>query len=247
MGTSKPRRQYAALPCRSGTEGQPEILLVTSRETGRWVLPKGWPMKLRRPHQAAAIEAYEEAGVRGRTVKTALGTYEYDKRIEGGAVRCRVRVYPMTVERLEDEWPEKAQRSRRWFSPLDAAERVDEPELRALLRDFALTIPTAEATDPMPVPAGKAANAKALKVAGAKKPAGKKALAKGAAKAGTRARKKPAAKKKAAKAGDATLDPRSIVKSVGKAARKVLEHLKAPTGKSGGKKAGRIRGATSTA
>ncbi|HEX2018774.1 MAG TPA: NUDIX hydrolase, partial [Aurantimonas sp.] len=78
MTKIKRRKQFAALPFRTDADGV-EVLLVTSRDTGRWVIPKGWPMKNRRPHRAAAIEAFEEAGVVGKASKVPMGTYDYDK------------------------------------------------------------------------------------------------------------------------------------------------------------------------
>lgn len=131
------RKQYAALPWRL-EDGAPQVLLVTSRETGRWVLPKGWPMKKRRPHDAAAVEAFEEAGAVGRVEKRPLGVFRYQKRLKDGSTAlCEVSVFPMPVERLEPDWPEAAERRRAWFAPEEAAERVAEPELAALLRAFA--------------------------------------------------------------------------------------------------------------
>ena len=132
MKKSKPRQQVAALPYRIDPEGNLEILLVTSRDTGRWVLPKGWPMKGRNLRKAAEIEAFEEAGVVGKTGKRALGSYTYDK---DGAIPCRVCVYPLPVQALEGEWPEKHQRQREWHSPSEASNCVDESDLKALLRD----------------------------------------------------------------------------------------------------------------
>ena len=96
----KSRRQVAALPYRFDMRGDLEVLLITSRETRRWVLPKGWPMPGRKPHRAAEQEAYEEAGLKGRISKVALGTYEYVKRLENGlryparsaSFRCTSRV-----------------------------------------------------------------------------------------------------------------------------------------------------------
>ncbi len=131
MKKRKPRQQVAALPYRIDLEGQLEILLVTSRDTGRWVLPKGWPMKGRHLRKAAQIEAFEEAGVVGKTAKRVFGTYTYDK---DGVVPCRVSVYPLPVEALQVEWPEKDQRQREWHSPTEASECVDESDLKALLR-----------------------------------------------------------------------------------------------------------------
>jgi 8-oxo-dGTP pyrophosphatase MutT (NUDIX family) len=128
--------QVAALPYRRGEEI--EVLLVTSRETGRWVLPKGWPMKGKAPHEAAAREAMEEAGVRGRIEPLSIGAYHYAKRLSNGvALDCVVHVYPLAVERQLTRWPEKGERISHWFSPRDAARAVHEPTLAALIESFA--------------------------------------------------------------------------------------------------------------
>lgn len=131
--------QYAALPYRF-TDGL-EILLITSRETGRWLLPKGWPMKAKKAHSAAAREALEEAGVRGRIGKSAIGRYSYGKRLSNGAVlACTVEVYPLAVERQMSRWPEQGQRSIGWFSSQDAASLVAEAELASLIEAFAASV-----------------------------------------------------------------------------------------------------------
>jgi len=127
--------QYAALPYRVG--GGLEVLLITSRDTGRWVLPKGWPMKGKKAHAAAAREALEEAGVRGKIGKIAIGRYRYGKRLSNGALlACTVEVYPMAVEWQMGRWPEQGQRTLGWFSPTEAAELVEEAELAALIQAF---------------------------------------------------------------------------------------------------------------
>ncbi|WAP68032.1 NUDIX hydrolase [Jiella pelagia] len=131
MKKQKRRQQVAALPYWTNPDGKLQLLLITSRDTGRWVLPKGWPMKGRRPHEAARIEAFEEAGIDGKISKKAVGEYRYDK---DGEVPCRVRVYPLSVAALRDEWPEMDQRRREWHCPAKAAELVDERDLKALLR-----------------------------------------------------------------------------------------------------------------
>jgi 8-oxo-dGTP pyrophosphatase MutT (NUDIX family) len=129
------RLQYAALPYRF-RDGV-EILLVSSRETRRWVLPKGWPMKSKKPHSAAAREAMEEAGLVGKIDKKSLGSYHYQKRLKNGAtVLCRVQVFPMLVEKQRKSWPEQNQRTTQWFSIPDAAEAVAEPELRDVILEF---------------------------------------------------------------------------------------------------------------
>lgn len=127
--------QIAALPVRWSDSGALKVLLITSRETKRWVMPKGWPMKGRKPWKAAEIEALEEAGIVGRISTDRIGTYEYDKVLDDGSViPCSVALYPMLVEKTLKNWKERDQRKRRWFSASAAAKLVDEPELRDLLR-----------------------------------------------------------------------------------------------------------------
>jgi 8-oxo-dGTP pyrophosphatase MutT (NUDIX family) len=131
-----PGRQYAALPFRY--EHSLEILLISSRETHRWVIPKGWPMKGRKPHATAAREALEEAGVIGRIGKRPVGSYQYVKRLKNGApLLCTVDVFPMMVTRQRDRWREMDQRTLQWFPAEEAAVAVEEPELQALIDDFA--------------------------------------------------------------------------------------------------------------
>ena len=133
------RRQYATLAYRTSPEL--EILLVSSRETARWVIPKGWPMKGRKPHAAAALEALEEAGVTGTISKLPIGTYNYDKRLsDGDVITCTVEVYPMMVGVELADWPEREQRSRQWFSLTAAAEAVEEDTLKTLIGKFKPTI-----------------------------------------------------------------------------------------------------------
>ena len=113
------------------------ILLVTSRETKRWIVPKGNVGSSASPHFAAAREAEEEAGVRGAVCPTPLGTYRYRKRKGSGAsLMADVEVFPLSVSEELSEWKEKAQRKRRWFSLSEAAKAVDEPDLSDLIRSF---------------------------------------------------------------------------------------------------------------
>ena len=128
-----PRRQFAALPCMSDDSGT-RIMLVTSRGTGRWVLPKGWPKKRHSGAAIAALEAFEEAGVEGEVAPASIGFYRYPKRMaKGRVVECDVDVYPMRVARLLDDWPERTERERRWFTLSEAADAVKEADLTALL------------------------------------------------------------------------------------------------------------------
>ena len=126
------RAQVGALPVRKGPEGS-EVMLITSRETRRWIVPKGWPMKGRKDHQAAAQEAYEEAGITGHIHKHPIGAYTYRKRTAKNFESCRVMVYRLDVDEEVREWRERGQRTRRWFTPGDAAKLVSEPALASLI------------------------------------------------------------------------------------------------------------------
>lgn len=131
--------QIAALPMHWNRKGRLSVLMVTSRDTGRWVMPKGWRMDGKKPWVAAEIEALEEAGAEGYIGSEMIGTYHYDKILDGGAaLPCQVTVYPMVVERLRKRWKERHERKRRWFTPRAAARRVDEPELAGLLESLAV-------------------------------------------------------------------------------------------------------------
>ncbi len=136
---AKPRlgkQQYAALPIRVKEGGDLEVLLLTSRDTGRWIIPKGWPGRKLTPRAAAAREAYEEAGIEG-TIRPPepIGRYHYAKQMEAGEIRIKVKVFLLHVERQLDAWPEQHERQTRWLSPEDAAELVAEPELATILRN----------------------------------------------------------------------------------------------------------------
>lgn len=133
----EPRTQYAALPWRREAGGELKVLLITSRETRRWVIPKGWPIKTLRPGPSAAREAFEEAGILGTVRNRALGRYHYDKRLRSGRLQhVRVQVFPLEVRQEAEDWPEKGQRDHLWVPPSDAAQMVDEPGLKALLTAF---------------------------------------------------------------------------------------------------------------
>ena len=132
------KTQIAVLPWRLSGAGAEQVLLITSRETRRWVIPKGWRMRDLADNMAAAQEAFEEAGVEGYTGMSPIGAYSYDKRLNDGTLQpIHVIVYPLQVSVELDAWPEQLQRERMWVSPRVAADLVDEPELSKLLADFA--------------------------------------------------------------------------------------------------------------
>lgn len=137
FGGEQFRLQVAALPWRKASEGV-EVMLITSRETGRWVLPKGWPERGEAPCEAAAREAVEEAGLSGSISSASAGHYLYVKidRSGGDDVPCEVYVYPLEVERVASKWKEQKVRERSWFSAEAAADMVEEPDLKTLIAEF---------------------------------------------------------------------------------------------------------------
>ena len=136
MDVESHHHQVAALPFRK-RRGRMEILLITSRETRRWVIPKGWPMEGRTDYNAAKREAYEEAGVKGRIGKMELGHYIYSKRLNSGALgSCRTVVYPLEVEKMLGSWPEKKERFRSWFPVEEALAALNDEGLIEILTNF---------------------------------------------------------------------------------------------------------------
>lgn len=126
--------QVAALPYRRLIDGSLQIMLITSRDTGRWVIPKGWPMKRRTDAQAAAQEAWEEAGLRGRISHEPVGVYGYIKRRKNGQLQqCSVTVFPLLVRGQDEAFPEQGQRDRVWHPQDVAAGLVAEPELADII------------------------------------------------------------------------------------------------------------------
>jgi uncharacterized protein len=129
--------QFAALPFKVDEEKRVRFLLITSRETGRWVIPKGNPLARFQGHETAAQEAYEEAGIEGEITETPIGRFTYEKRRRSrDPVPAEVTVYALKVTRQHYSWPERTQRTIRWFEPRRAALAVDEPELKQLILSF---------------------------------------------------------------------------------------------------------------
>lgn len=138
--------QSGALPWRRLRDGGIALLLVTSRRTRRWVIPKGHIEPGLTAAASAAKEALEEAGVSGTIGRVGLGTFDYDKMQADGAVRrLRVRVYPLEVAEEHEHWDEQALRDRAWFTPQEAVAATDEPELHAIIERFAARLMWSEA------------------------------------------------------------------------------------------------------
>jgi 8-oxo-dGTP pyrophosphatase MutT (NUDIX family) len=130
------KKQYAALPFRIRQSGL-RIMLITTRKKGRWSIPKGSPISSKKPHQTAAVEAYEEAGLIGAVKKARVGKYKH-KRTRGDAKQIfEVSVFPMKVRGQDSWWPEKGERKAIWVSPNVAAELVHKEQLKQLISRFA--------------------------------------------------------------------------------------------------------------
>lgn len=137
-GGASRRLQTGAVPWREASAGTIEILLVTSRDSPRWLPPKGWPMRGKSLAAAAAQEAWEEAGVEGKIADEAIGEVEHLKQHASlGPIEVTIQLYPLQVERELDDWPERKERARRWFTPDEAATIVESAPLADLIRHFA--------------------------------------------------------------------------------------------------------------
>jgi len=129
--------QTGALPWRRTRDDRLEVLLVTGRKSGRWLIPKGWPMSGKNLAEAAAQEAFEEAGVEGSIEPEPLGWFVHEKQhVLFGTMAVRIAVHRLAVERVLATWPEIDQRQRRWFTVKEASEQVKSPALAALIRQL---------------------------------------------------------------------------------------------------------------
>lgn len=127
--------QTGALPWRLAPKNGIEVLLVTGRRSGRWTIPKGWPMPGKSLAEAAEQEAFEEAGVKGTIDPTPIGTFRHVKQFNvAGDLEVNIVVHPLWVDRELSKWPEVGERKRKWFTPKNAAKRVNSPELREMIR-----------------------------------------------------------------------------------------------------------------
>jgi len=129
------RTQFGAL-CYRVQNDKVQVLLITSRGTGRWIIPKGWPIGGATPAEAALQEAWEEAGVDGKVQGNSLGIYSYVKQDDGEHLPCVVAVFAVKVRGLKTKFPEVDQRTRKWFSCKKAATLLDDPELRQIVARF---------------------------------------------------------------------------------------------------------------
>lgn len=131
----RPKRVQVAALCYKKTSDGMKVLLITSRDTGRWILPKGWPIDGKDGPGSALQEAWEEAGVSAADIEEEpMGLYEYVKGLDHGlSVPVETQVYMTRVRDMEDSYPEADERRRKWFTPAEAANLVDEPDLKNIL------------------------------------------------------------------------------------------------------------------
>lgn len=135
-GKRDARTQFGAL-CYRFRDNKLKILLVTSRRSKRWGIPKGWPIDGATPAEAAATEAWEEAGIKGRVHPECIGFYHYTKTDKGdGPLPCIVAVFAIRATRIQDDFPEVIERKRKWVSRKKAAKLVSDPELARILAHF---------------------------------------------------------------------------------------------------------------
>lgn len=134
-GKTDVRAQVAAL-CYRIKGDKLQFCIVTTRGTGRWIIPRGWPTHKHTPADGAAIEAYEEAGVRGTAHPVSIGAYSYDKPLDDGVTPVMVVVYAIKITDTVKTWPEKGQRKRRWLSRKKAVAKLTEPGLRQIVANF---------------------------------------------------------------------------------------------------------------
>jgi 8-oxo-dGTP pyrophosphatase MutT (NUDIX family) len=131
----RPKLQYGVIPYRHRrAKDRIEIMLITSRHTRRWIVPKGWPIARTPARDVARREALEEAGLEGAIGQRPFGSFHYQKRLkDGSVVPCRVNVFAFEVERQLKEWLERGERKRRWFDAERAIKLVREQELKELI------------------------------------------------------------------------------------------------------------------
>jgi 8-oxo-dGTP pyrophosphatase MutT (NUDIX family) len=139
--------QSGVLPWRRKGRKKAEVLLVTGRRSGRWMIPKGWPMPGKTLADSAAQEAFEEAGIEGTVDPRPIGTFRHIKQhLLLGRIQVDIQVHLLAVQRELNDWPERGERNRKWFALDEAATRVDSAALKKLILEFGKTLKEAAAT-----------------------------------------------------------------------------------------------------
>jgi 8-oxo-dGTP pyrophosphatase MutT (NUDIX family) len=127
-------RQAGAIPFKYDA-GDLRVLLITSRGAGKWVIPKGWIEDGASAAQAAAREAFEEAGITGLIDSTPLGSFMYSKRLGSGVKKqATVEVYALRVEKQRKNWPERSERRFKWLDVPSALRLLEYPGMTTLFQ-----------------------------------------------------------------------------------------------------------------
>jgi len=134
-GKREIRTQFGAL-CYRIRRDKIRVLIITTRSGKNWIVPKGWPMDNATPADAAAREAFEEAGVEGKVTGNCLGIFSYTKELDGDDMPCVVAVFALKVKRIHAIYPERGRRKRKWLGRKKAAALVNNPELSQIIRSF---------------------------------------------------------------------------------------------------------------
>ena len=134
----RPKRLQMAALCHRGSGANKKYLLITSRDTGRWIIPKGWPIRGLKSNETALREAWEEAGVQECDIEESpAGAFGYDKHLDDGYdAPVEAHVFVLRVSKLSDAYPEAHERTRKWVTPSEAANLVQEPGLKAILQQM---------------------------------------------------------------------------------------------------------------
>ncbi len=151
-------RQVAALPYRLTAQGY-EVVMITTRDSGRWILPKGWPIKGLKRHESAETEAMEEAGLIGSASPKSIGRFTYVKQFPKRQEKVLVDVFPLAIEKQLDDWQEKGQREVRFFNPVDAAALVSDAGVGDLILAFFVDLAKKKAAGTLRAPAAESASA----------------------------------------------------------------------------------------
>ncbi len=144
-------RQVAALPYRLTAQGY-EVVMITTRDSGRWILPKGWPIKGLKRHESAETEAMEEAGLIGSAAPKPIGRFIYIKQFPKRQEKVLVDVFPLAIEKQLEDWQEKGQREVRFFNPVDAAALVSDAGVGTLILSFFVDLAKKKAAGTLKVP-----------------------------------------------------------------------------------------------
>jgi 8-oxo-dGTP pyrophosphatase MutT (NUDIX family) len=123
--------QYGVLPYIQSAN-KVKLVLITSRKSKNWIVPKGNRILKKSKHATALQEAFEEAGLRGRLSEGD----EMHFKIKSNGKQVMLILYPMRVEKMLRVWPEKGQRKRVVVNRHKAVKIVGWPNFRRKLKSW---------------------------------------------------------------------------------------------------------------